>query len=81
MAKKITSTASPTGTGRKSAAPKGATTRTPTTKPAPKRSGAAKYQVIAKTRDGVAILGPAVEPTHFTADEIRKTIRDVLGKR
>lgn len=82
MAKKITSTASrTTGTGRKSAASKGATKRAAAAKTVSGKSGATKYQVIAKTRDGVSILGPAVEPTHFTSDEIRKTIRDVLGKR
>ncbi|CAL8968336.1 hypothetical protein RHODGE_RHODGE_03739 [Rhodoplanes serenus] len=87
MAKKITSTASRIGAGGKrsvavtAAKPrmaKNATAKRVASQPKPLSKS---YEIVGRTRDGVSILGPAVEPTHFTSDEIRKTIRDVLGKR
>jgi len=39
---------------------------------------APKYQVVATMSDGVKILRAKAKPTHFTAREIRATIREVL---
>jgi hypothetical protein len=35
-------------------------------------------EVVGITSDGVTILRPKAKPTHFTAKQIRETIREVL---
>jgi hypothetical protein len=35
------------------------------------------YTVVGRTVDGVEILKPVTEPTHFTSEEIRSTIADI----
>ncbi|MBK5961441.1 hypothetical protein CCR97_25020 [Rhodoplanes elegans] len=66
--------------GKKRPATATAPKRAAASKPALKNTRTKKYEIIGKTRDGVSILGPVVDPTHFTPAEIRRTIRQVLGK-
>jgi hypothetical protein len=38
-------------------------------------------RIVGKTRDGVIILRPKARPKHFTSQEIRDTIREVIGNK
>jgi hypothetical protein len=53
------------------------TQRTPSTG---KKTGPAS-QIVGKTRDGVVILRPKARPKHFTSEEIRDAIREVVGSK
>ena len=37
-------------------------------------------EIVTVTNDGVAILRQKAKPTHFTSEEIRQSIRDVLNR-
>lgn len=41
---------------------------------------AGSYRSVGKTYDGVTVLAPKTKPTHFTTEQIRSTIKDVLSK-
>lgn len=36
------------------------------------------YRSIGKTYDGIPVIEPATKPTHFSREEIRSTIQEVL---
>jgi len=38
-------------------------------------------QIVGKTRDGVVILRPKARPKHFTSEEIREAIRQVVRSK
>jgi hypothetical protein len=50
---------------------------TPRTPSAGKKTWAAS-RIVGKTRDGVVILRPKARPKHFTSQEIRDAIREVV---
>jgi hypothetical protein len=42
---------------------------------------ASASRIVGKTRDGVVILRPKARPKHFTSQEIRDTIREVVRSK
>ena len=50
----------------------------PTQRRSKRTAPSGAYHVVGTTSDGVKILRAKAKPTHFTAREIRATIREVL---